>query len=346
MKQILLTLSIILFMVIPVSATNFTVPEAPDAAERYMPQTSSNFGEDLCHVLKKAMQDILPEITEAAEVCLAIIAIIMLTTILQNFSGPSRKVIVLICTLGISFLLLSRTKALITLGRGTVTELSEYGKLLLPVMSAVMAAQGGTATSTALHIGTAVFNSVLTTFIAKLIVPMIYIYLCLSVANCVTGEQTMRNLQDFTKWLSTWSLKIILYIFTGYMGITGVVSGATDAAALKAVKLTISGTVPIVGNILSDASESILISAGLMKNTAGVYGMIAIIAIFIGPFLKIGIQYLLLMLTSGIVRIFGTKESVELVKSFSGAMGLILAMTGTVCLLLLISIVCFMKGVS
>lgn len=346
MKRILLTIIIITLLTIPVAAMDFTAPEAPDAAERYMPEKSASFGEDLWYVIKNAIQETLPELTDAASVCVSVIAIIILTTILQNFSDPAKKVTILISTLGIGFLLLDCTSTLIRLGVTTVTELSEYGKLLLPVMTATLAAQGGVTASSALYMGTAIFNSVLTTFIAKLIVPIVYVYLCLSVANCATQEQTLKNLRDFTKWLATWSLKILLYVFTGYMGITGVVSGTADAAAVKAAKLTISGTVPVVGSILSDASESILISAGLMKSAAGVYGMLAMIAIFIGPFLKIGIQYLLLRLTTGIISIFGTKESVELVKDFSGAMGLILAMTGTVCLLLLISIVCFMKGVN
>lgn len=346
MKRILLTIAIIIFLVIPVSATDFVAPEVPDAAEAYMPENSRSFGEDLWYVIKSAMQEVLPELTEAAGICLSVIGVIILTSMLQNFSGLAQKVTTLVSTLGIGLLLLERTNTLIRLGSATVTDLSEYGKLLLPVITATLAAQGGTTTSSALYIGTTVFNSVLTTLIAKLIVPMIYIYLCLCIANGATHEQALKNLREFTKWLATWSLKIILYIFTGYMGITGVVSGTADAAAVKAAKLTISGVVPVVGNILSDASEAILVSAGLMKSAAGVYGMVAIIAIFIGPFLKIGAQYLLLKLTAGIVSIFGTKESVDLVKDFAGAMGLILAMTGTVCLLFLISIVCFMKGVS
>ena len=144
----------------------------------------------------------------------------------------------------------------------------------------------------------------------------------------------------------TWGLKIVLYLFTGYIGITGVVSGTTDAAAVKAAKLAISGTVPVVGSILSDASESILVSAGIMKNAAGVYGLLAILSILIGPFLRIGVQYLMLKLTTAVNSVFSPKETVGLIQKFADVMGLLLGMTGTVSLLLLISTVCFMKGIS
>ena len=115
---------------------------------------------------------------------------------------------------------------------------------------------------------------------------------------------------------------------------------------LKATKLTISGMVPVVGNIISDASEAVLVSTGIMKNAAGIYGLLAILAIWIGPFLQIGIQYLLLKLTSGICEMFTVKSISDLVNDFAAAMGLILAMTGSVCLMFLISTICFMKGVS
>ena len=157
---------------------------------------------------------------------------------------------------------------------------------------------------------------------------------------------SVQNVRNFVKWLMTWSLKILLYIFTGYMGITKVISGSTDAAKLKAAKLTISGMVPVVGGILSDASEAVLVGAGVMKNAVGVYGLLAVAAIWITPFLRIGVQYLLLKLTAGLCQVFEVKKVSGVIQDFSAAMGFLLAMTGTACILLLVSTVCFMKGVS
>jgi stage III sporulation protein AE len=89
----------------------------------------------------------------------------------------------------------------------------------------------------------------------------------------------------------------------------------------------------------------VLVSAGLAKNAAGIYGILAILAVFLRPFLKIGVHYLVLKLTSLIITLVGTKHNAELVLDYSGAMGLLLAMTGSVCLMQLISAVCFLKGV-
>ena len=167
----------------------------------------------------------------------------------------------------------------------------------------------------------------------------------MAAANAAIGDDLLKKLRDFLKWLMTWVLKTVLYVFTGYMGITGVVSGTTDAAALKAAKLTISGVVPVVGGILSDASEAVLVSAGVVKNAAGIYGIFAVLALIAEPFFRIGVHYLILKFTAAVCGIFGSKRITELIDDFTSVMGLLLAMTGTVCLLILISTVCFLRGV-
>jgi hypothetical protein len=72
--------------------------------------------------------------------------------------------------------------------------------------------------------------------------------------------------------------------------------------------------------------------------------MLAVMAIWITPFLQIGIQYLLLKATAALSETFGVKRCSDLIGRFAVAMGLLLAMTATVCFLLLISTICFMKG--
>lgn len=138
---------------------------------------------------------------------------------------------------------------------------------------------------------------------------------------------------------------MLLIIFTTYLSLTRVVSGTTDAAALKATKVGMSSFIPVVGGILSDASEAVLVSAGLLKNAAGIYGILAVLALFLHPFLQIGLHYLILKLTAAICSVFGTSRMTGIIECFSTAMGLLLAMTGAACVMVLISTVCFMKGV-
>lgn len=344
MKKLILMTALLFSLCIPAQASDFTAPEAPDSAEELLPEEHGTFGEGLWYVIKTSIARLRPDLAESCGVCLSVIGAVLMISLLQSYEGKSKSVVELAGVVVISCLLLRPARSLIALGCDTVMEMSNYGKLLLPVMTASLAAQGGSISSAALYTGTALLDAVLGSLVSALLVPMVYIYLVLGIVNAAVGDSVMKKLRDFVKWLMTWGLKIILYGFSAYLGITGVISGTADQAAIKATKLTISGMVPVVGSILSDASETILVSAGVVKSAAGIYGMLAILAIAIGPFFKIGLQYLLLKLTAAICGVFSGKEITGLIEVFSGAMGILLAMTGTLCLLLLISVVCFLKG--
>ena len=345
MKRLLILIAAVFLLATPVSAMEITAPAVPESGGGFLKGEPESFSEGLWSILKEAVSLIQPSLADAAGVCLGIIAIVVLVSVVKLLPGASEQTVELTGTLAVAVALIRPTGALIQQGAKTVTELSEYGKLLIPVLTASLAAQGGISSSTALYAGTIAFDAVLSSFIASVIVPAIYVFLCLGTASCAIGEQMLDKLKAFVKWLMTWGLKIVLYIFTGFIGITGVVSGSVDAAALKATKLTISGMVPVVGGILSEASEAVLVSAGIMKNAAGVYGLLALLAIWIGPFIEIGIQYLLLKATAALCGAFSVKKATALAADYSSAMGMLLAMTGAVCLMLMVSVVCFMRGV-
>ena len=320
-------------------------PTVPAAGAELMPESTDNIWEGLLNLIERAFLQLHPDLAEAAATSLTLIGLILLVSIAVQIPGVKLKTVEMIGTVMIGTVLLQSTNSLIRLGTSTIEELSAYGELLLPVMTSALAAQGGLSSSAALYAGTAFFNMLLTNLLTGLVNPMVYVFLVLSIANGALGEELLKKMAGFIKWLSVWILKTVLYVFTGYMSLTGVISGTADAAALKAAKLTISGMVPVVGGILSDASETMLVSAGMIRNAAGIYGIFAVLAVFLMPFLRIGCHYLIMKVTGAVCSVFGMKRCTALISDFSGAMGLLLAMTGSVCLVQLISTVCFLRGV-
>lgn len=346
MKKLIMLMATVCVLIVPVNAMDFTAPTAPESALEYLPSENEDFGDGLRFVIISAISSLNPDIKEAAAVCATLIGISLLVGLLGEIAGNMKPVVELTGSAVVAIMLFQPMKSLIRMGAQTVTQVSQYGKLLLPVMTGAMAAEGGVTKSGALYTVTAFFDAFISEGIASILTPIVYLYLCICVTVNLFPEAILKNVRNLIKWLISWFLKTILYIFTGFISITGVVGGATDATLLKATKLTISGMVPVVGGILSDASEAVLVSAGIMKNAAGIYGLLTVIAIWIGPFLRIGVQYLMLKVTSGISEMFGTKNMTEIMKDFSCAMGFLLAMTGAVCMIFIISTICFMKGVS
>lgn len=346
MRRILMMIFIVLALTIPAAAVEYEAPAAPDSVADMVPEEADSFGEGLWNVIKSCVGTFHPALSEAAGVCLRVAAVILLTGLVSGFGAKSAaKAMELAGAVAVGAALLEPSASFIELGAETVRSLSEYGKLLLPVMTGALAAQGGVTASAGLYAATALFDSILSSAISGLMLPMIYLYLGAAVGNAAIGEPILEKIRDFIKWLMTWLLKTALYVFTAFLGITGVVSGNADAAALKAAKLTISGAVPVVGGILSDASEAVLVGAGLMRSSVGIYGLLTICALFLAPFIRMGVQYLLLKATGALCASFERGRASALIGDFSAAMGLILAMTATQTVLLMVSTVCFMKGV-
>lgn len=345
MRKAIFVMVLIAAFTIPVGALEIVAPDPPEDAQELIQTQTSDFGADLWKLVSGAIRKITPEFQSAAGVCAGVLGVVMLCALLQTVPGCPDGMIRLGAVSAVAGLMLQQTGSMISLGAETVQSLSEYGKLLVPVMAGALAAQGGATSSTALYGATAVFDAVLGSVTSAVLIPMAYLLLVMAVAAAASGEEVIKRIRELIQWGAIWFLKMVLYLFTGYIGITGIISGTADAAALKAAKITISGMVPVVGGILSDASEALLVGVGVMKSGAGIYGMLAIVAICVTPFFQIGIRYLMLKLTAAACTVFDVKGAAEVVRDFSSVMGLLLGVTGTMCMILLISVVAFMKGV-
>ena len=321
-------------------------PAPPEAAAKLLPKEADTFSEGLGNLVLAAVELISPSLTEAASCCLRVFGAVLLTAIVGQFaSGISKNALELAGTAAVAALLLEPSASLIELGLTTVRELQDYGKLLLGVMASALAARGGVTASTALYVGTAFFDTLLGAAVTAVFLPMLWMYLALTIAHGAMGEAVLSKLRQFLRWLMEWALKLTLYIFTGYMAITGVVSGTADAAAGKAAKIAISSAVPVVGGILSDAADAVLLGAATLGSGAGVWGILTVLALFCAPAIRIGCQYLLLKVTAAAAESLGGLRCGALAGDFAGMMGLLMALVSTQTVLLLVSTVSFLRGV-
>lgn len=345
MTKALMSLFIILSLAIPVKAQELTPPEVSKSGQIFMPEETESFGSGLLELIQNGIRFFSSDLQEALHVNFGILAVTLMLSVFSVLTERIHPALSMAGAITIASMLFRNASGMIGYAVNILQEICEYGKLLCPVMTTALAAQGGIAVSAALYTGTMFFIALLSNLVSKILVPMVYLYLVFSVANAALENDLLKNIAQIIKKLVNWLLKTVLIVFTTYMSVTGVVSGTTDAAALKTAKLTISSVVPVVGSILSDASESVLISMGLIKNAAGIYGILAVLAIFAGPFIKVGVQYLILKGSALTCSVFRKSQISDLVDDFSAAIGILLAMVATGCTMILISTVCFLKGI-
>ena len=136
----------------------------------------------------------------------------------------------------------------------------------------------------------------------------------------------------------SWALGGSLAAFTLYLTLTGAVSGAADQAAVRAAKAVLSGTVPVVGGILSDAAETLLAGAGVLRGGIGIFGTLGVLAICAYPFLHLGIQYLLYRGAGFLAEAAGGGPLPKLIGGLGSAFALVLGMTASCAAVIIVAI--------
>ncbi len=352
MRRILIAVLITLLLTSTVSSA----PEEeydPDALIQAIPSEASELLEDTdpeqAGIMETALTLLIKTIGSSAEsirqglrTAGILLALVLLCGICNVFT-TEHTLCRIIGAIGLFVAVTGSVSSMVDLAEHTVRELADYSALLLPVMAGAMALSGNPISAGGLQAITALFAQLLCRVILKLLIPGIYLFLALASAEAALGNTVLADLREFLFWLMEKSLRILMYCFTAFLSVTGVISGSADALAVKTTKTAISGMIPVVGSILSDASESLLCGTATVKNTIGIVGMTAVLAITLLPFIRIGIQYLIMKGTAACSGSVGLKEHCTLLKHISSAMGLLLAMTGVCGLLLLISGVCYLK---
>lgn len=242
-------------------------------------------------------------------------------------------------TLAVCAVAVADVHALMGLGRETIQTMADFGTLLLPTLAAAAAAGGAPVGGMARQTATVVFSNLLTQLISKLLIPMTYAYVAASAVHAAVGNDGLKRLAKTVKGLVAGLLTAVMLAFTGYLSLSGAIAGTADAVSVKTAKFAISGAVPVVGGVLSDAAESVIAGAGLLKNAVGIFGALVILGICLVPFLRMGVHYLVYKLTASLAATIWEGRLNELIDAIGGAFALELGMAGSSAMMLLFCVI-------
>ena len=256
--------------------------------------------------------------------------VIMLGGICAGFQKNSDLPVVTIATaLAMTSVLFSDLQGILFLCTQTLEQISIFSNTMLPVMAGAITLSGAPITASATQSITMLALSLIIDFISSVLVPAICAYIAIITVNAALSHDLLDNLGQFIKWITTGSLKLILTIFIAYLSISGAISGSVDAVALKTAKFAVSGSVPVVGGIISDATESMLAGMVTIKNSLGIIGLLGVVAICIIPFLQVGINYLIFKAGTAAFSPICSPPIRKLMTGIGDSLGLMLGMLGT-----------------
>lgn len=273
-----------------------------------------------------------------------ILASALLCALLED--GPRTKAAVpLVGSLTLTAACAGPFGSMLSLGLETMRELHAYTELLLPGMGALMAVSGNPSSAAVSGLGIVLFD-LLQGAVSGLLAPLLSLLVALAAAESALGLEQLGALRSFVRWLLVSAVKLIMWGYSAVLTVTGLVSASVDAQKLRTLRTVIAGMTPVVGNLVSEASGSLLGAASLLRTASGLYGMLAVLGICLGPFFRMALQYLLLKLAGGLCGLFGKGSQRPLLEKLTEALGLVLALTGICCLLSLMILVLCIRTVN
>ncbi len=243
-------------------------------------------------------------------------------------------------------LLVGSVNSLLSQTLEAMYRLSDYSRAALPVVFTAAAASGAPGSSAAKYAAISLALEVLMSLSQTCIIPLIDAYLAAVLAESLFPNPFLAGAARFCKWAGGILMTGCALVFTAFLGMTGMVSSALDAAAVKTARSVISTALPVIGGLISDASAAVLSAAGLVRSCAGAFGLVAVSAICVGPFAVLGVKSLVLKGISILADALDCQRFSALYAGVGNAVAMLLGLLGSCCIMLFIALVSGMKAVS
>lgn len=325
------------------------IEDLEEAGEAYTGQHDIEDGLDVGasfrHMAETGKEALGGVVKRSVRSCVLLLAVTLLCGLTEGVKAGT-GVTTLAATLSITAIAVGDVNSLLSMGEEAIFNMETLGDVLLPTVSMATAASGTPAMAVVKHGATILFSDFLIRLIDTLLIPLCYAFVAANVAWAALGNDGLKRIGGLLKWLITILLSVVLLAFVGYLNLSGVISGGADAATVKAAKFTISNMVPVVGGVISDTAETLLAGASVLRNAAGVFGMLAVIGICVVPFLNLGVHYLMYKCTAALAATVSADGRITgLIEALGTAFGLILAMTASCAVLLVVAMVSTVSAV-
>ena len=310
---------------------------------------AGDFSSGAAAVLRGGGGELPGSLKGAVSGAIVLLLIVVACAMAENVSGESLKTGLeparLAGVAAVTAVAAADVNALLSLGTQAMDQMDVFSKALLPAMTAACAANGAPVSAAARQGVTLLGFSLLMTLIRQLLIPLVYGYVAASAAHAALGNEGLKRLAGLLKSIVATLLGALLTAFVFYLTISGAVAGNADAVAQKTAKMAISGMVPVVGGILSDAADTVVAGAGVLKGTVGTLGLVAVLAICLLPFLRLGLHYLVYKCAAALAGTVSPGPLSGLIDAIGSAFALILGMVGGCALILYVALITSIKAV-
>jgi stage III sporulation protein AE len=290
-------------------------------------------------VMSKLKSEAEVPLKAATAVFGVLLACALLNTMKNSFGEkPLKDVFNIVCTLCISAVLLVPITQCISAVANTVKNSADFMLTFLPVFVALVGASGHPASAITFQGLLLVSSQVIAQIASNTFVPMVNMYLAFCVIGSVSPGVNIGGIAAFVRKIVNFGLLLCITIFTGILTVQGLISQAADTVTIKTAKFVVGSVVPVIGSTISDAVNTVVSCANLLKTTTGAFAIIVFIVTFLPPILDCILWMLVADISIAVAEMLGINNITGLLKAVKEAIRLLIALVLTAALAMIISV--------
>ena len=269
----------------------------------------------------------------------AMIGIIIIFAVAASFDADGRytDATAFACTVAVVSVLAGGVWPAVTAASSAVRGSATFMLAFVPVFASLAALAGGTVTAAAMGGVLLTAAETVSSVCSFAVLPLAGGYLALSVCGSISNPAFV-GLANGLKKLSVWILSLISTMFLGVLSIQTVISSASDTIALKTTKFIVGTTVPVAGQALSEAASAVTASLMLLRSSVGIYGVVAISAIFLPILVELILWRAVIIVCAFTADTFGADKISGLLRSVDGMISVLLGISLLVAAMFIISL--------
>jgi len=295
-------------------------------------------------IVKGLVQFLFYEITTQAKLLGSLLMLTLFSIILQAISSAFEKnsvsqVAYFVVFIVLIYVVLTSFYEVFAYAQETISQLSHFMIALLPLMLGLLATFGQVMTVTFFHPVIVFLIHISGILMQSFIFPLLFLSALLIIVSHMNDKYQATYLAELFKSISIGTLGIFITIFLGVISVQGTATAVQDGVALKTTKFITGNFIPVIGRSFTDAADTVLAAALLLKNSIGIVGLVIITCIAAFPALKIMVIALMYKLAAALLQPLGKSPIILCLHIVSKYITYILACVITVTFMFFLAIV-------
>lgn len=272
-------------------------------------------------IIKSIVSLVGKEVLNCATVLGSILVIIIIHSILKSISEGLENKNVAQITYYVQYILIvtlimANFSDILQMVKTSIQNLVGFMNSLVPLLITLMLTTGNFASAGILEPIILFIITFIGNFITTILLPFVLISTALAIISKVSSRIQVDKLSKFFNSTVVWTLGVVLTLFVGIISVEGSLSSTVDGITAKTTKAAVSNFIPVVGKILGDAVDTVMGCSNILKNAVGIVGVVVVIAICVGPIIKLAILMGLYYLAGAVCQPIADEKIVKLLEEW------------------------------